>query len=77
MGFARSLVTAISVVVGGIIFQNEMSVHNPRLVAQIGIEAAKQFNGDEALANVDLVNSLPADQQDIVRRAYFSSLRIV
>jgi hypothetical protein len=77
MGFLRSLLTAISVVVGGVIFQNAMNSANPTLVNQLGLPLAAQFNGDQALVNVELIASLPSTQQDIVRRAYFDAIRSV
>jgi Fungal trichothecene efflux pump (TRI12) len=77
MGFVRSIANAISIVVGGVIFQNEMSVANPDLVDQLGQQLASQFNGDQALANVELIGTLPRDQQVLVRQAYFRALRTV
>ncbi|KAI0018444.1 major facilitator superfamily domain-containing protein [Xylariomycetidae sp. FL0641] len=77
MSFVRSIATAISIVVGGVIFQNEMTAENPKLVQQLGPQLAAQFNGDRASATVDLIHNLPSDQQDSVRRAYFQSLKSV
>ncbi len=77
MGFLRSMATAVSVVVGGVIFQNEMSAAGPRLTAQLGETLAGEFSGGLAMANVELIGALPADQQTVVRQAYFDSLRKV
>ncbi|KAI0901424.1 major facilitator superfamily domain-containing protein [Annulohypoxylon nitens] len=77
MNFARSIAIAISIVVGGVIFQNEMTAANPGLVAQIGAELGQQFNGDQASAKVEAINKLPDQQQGAVRQAYFYSLRDV
>lgn len=77
MNFARSIAIAISIVVGGVIFQNEMTAANPGLVAQIGTELGQQFNGDQASAKVEAINKLPDQQQGAVRQAYFYSLRDV
>ncbi|KAI0867201.1 major facilitator superfamily domain-containing protein [Hypoxylon argillaceum] len=77
MNFARSIAIAISIVVGGVIFQNEMTAANPTLVTQIGAEFAQQFNGDQAAAKVEAINELPGPQQGVVRQAYFHSLRDV
>lgn len=76
MGFVRSIATAISVVIGGVIFQNEMNAENARLVDELG-GLASQFNGDQALANIELIGTLPRDQQVLVRQAYFGALRTV
>jgi len=77
MGFVRSIANAVSIVVGGVIFQNEMNVANPDLVDQLGQQLASQFNGGQALANVELIETLPRDQQVLVRQAYFRALRTV
>ena len=77
MGFVRSIATAISVVIGGVIIQNEMNKVNPDLVDQLGQRLASQFNGGQASANVELLGTLPGDQQVIVRQAYFGALRTV
>ncbi|TDZ49550.1 Efflux pump dotC [Colletotrichum trifolii] len=77
MGFLRSIATAISVVVGGVVFQTQMKLENPALIDQIGIELARQFDGDNASAHVEDIGLLPADQQSSVRQAYFRSLRTV
>ncbi|PGH15502.1 hypothetical protein AJ80_05519 [Polytolypa hystricis UAMH7299] len=77
MSFVRSIGTAISVVVGGVIFQNQMNVAGPRMVEQLGQELANRFDGKNASANVDLVGTLPVGQQDIIRRSYFGALRSV
>ena len=77
MGFARSIATAISVVVGGVIFQNEMNAANSRLIDQLGPQLASQFNGSQASVNIGLIETLPGNQQVIVREAYFEALRTV
>ncbi len=77
MNFAPSIAIAISIVVGGVIFQNEMTAANPVLVTQIGAELGRQFNGDQATAKVEAINELPDQQQGVVRQAYFHSLRDV
>ncbi|GKT92690.1 efflux pump antibiotic resistance [Colletotrichum tofieldiae] len=77
MGFLRSIATAISVVVGGVVFQNQMKAENPALADQIGHELASQFDGDNASAHVENISLLSTDQQVPVRQAYFRALRIV
>lgn len=77
MGFLRSLGTAISIVVSGVIFQNEMTAANPILVDQLGPELARLFNGDQASANVELIGTLQPEQQATVRKVYFESMRAV
>ncbi|CAG7943564.1 unnamed protein product [Penicillium salamii] len=81
MGFVRSLSTAISVVVGGVVFQNEMNVKNGELVSGLGSDSslASMFNGGNAASSVEEIKSagLSVDQQIMVRKTYFESLRMV
>lgn len=77
MTFLRSLATAIAVVLGGVIFQNEMDASSHRLAQTLGEEVAKQFNGDQAAANVELIKLLPSDQREQVRDAYFDAFKSV
>ena len=77
MSFVRSIGTAISIVAGGVIFQNQMNTSNPRLIGQVGQQLASKFDGAHASANVELIRSLPVGQQDIIRRAYFGALKSV
>lgn len=77
MGFIRSILTAISVVVGGVIFQNQMDSANSALAEVLGPQLASLFVGNLAPANVEAIRSLPPHQQDVVRRTYFEALRAV
>tara|TARA_R110002003_G_scaffold232_10_gene16798 strand:+ start:30670 stop:31650 length:981 start_codon:yes stop_codon:yes gene_type:complete len=77
MTFIRALATTVAVVVGGVIFQNRMNTASHGLVDKIGEELANMFNGDEASGSVDLIKTLPAAQQLLVKDAYFRSLRSV
>ncbi|CAG8938061.1 unnamed protein product [Penicillium salamii] len=81
MGFVRSLSTAISVVVGGVVFQNEMNAKNGELVSGLGSDSslASLFNGSNAASSVVEIKSagLSLDQQIMVRKTYFESLRMV
>ncbi|KID62948.1 Efflux pump dotC [Metarhizium brunneum] len=77
MSFVRSIANAVSIVVGGVIFQNEMTAANPRLVQELGANVAQNFNGDQASAKVNAIWDLPQAQQVIVRKTFFHSLRDV
>ncbi|KAI0881473.1 MFS general substrate transporter [Annulohypoxylon maeteangense] len=74
-GFVRQLSTSISVVIGGVVFQNGMQRQYPTLLAQLGPELAAQLSGGSAGGNVALVASLPGEQGEIARGAYWNSLR--
>lgn len=77
MGFVRSISTVISIVIGGVIFRNEMQTENSKLVQQFGPQVAGKFNGESATINVNDISALPEGQQSAVRQAYFVSLRAV
>ncbi|CEL10805.1 Putative MFS transporter (Fragment) [Aspergillus calidoustus] len=81
MGFVRSLSTAVSVVVGGVVFQNEMNAKNDGLASSLGENSAlaRQFNGDLAASSVEDIGTsgLSGEQETVVRKTYFEALRIV
>ncbi|KAG8354592.1 hypothetical protein FVEN_g7386 [Fusarium venenatum] len=74
MGFTRTIATAISVVIGGVLFQNEMKGENKVLMSALGLELAEIFDGASASANIDLIKTLPTEAQLLVRAAFFHSL---
>lgn len=77
IGFLRSIATDLSVVVAGVIFQNQMKAENPALIDQIGQQLASQFDGGNASAHVEDIGLLSTDQQVPVRQAYFRAFRTV
>ncbi|KAL8408578.1 hypothetical protein RB594_007134 [Gaeumannomyces avenae] len=77
MDFSRALFTAISVVVGGVIFQNRMNAANSTLVHTLGPEVAVHFTGPQAAASIDFIRSLAGDQQSLVRERYFDAFKPV
>jgi len=74
-GFVRNLATAISVVIGGVVFQNEMNKRSASLTAQLGPELAATLSGGSAGANVGVISSLPPAQRTIAQNAFYGSLR--
>ncbi|EAW07067.1 uncharacterized protein ACLA_087730 [Aspergillus clavatus NRRL 1] len=76
MGFVRSLATAVSVVVSGVIFQNEMNAANGDLVLALGSNLAHEFNGSLASSSVEQTPSLSAGLEVLVRKTYFHALRM-
>lgn len=76
-GFLRNLSTAISVVIGGVVFQNQMQKQSSSLISSLGPEVAAALSGGSAGTSVELVNSLPGAQRDVARTAYADSLRVV
>ncbi|KAL4752607.1 hypothetical protein BDW72DRAFT_211594 [Aspergillus terricola var. indicus] len=76
-GFVRNVAMALSVVLGGVVFQNSMSLRKG-LLADAGLPSALQedFTGAEAAANAlavkDITDSL---QREAVKRAFAWSIR--
>jgi low affinity Fe/Cu permease len=74
-GFVRNLSTAISVVIGSVVFQNEMQKKSAMLSASLGPELARELSGGSAGASVGIVSKLPPAQRAVARQAFFESLR--
>lgn len=79
MGFMRSIATAISLVVGGVVFESEMNKKTDELanLLQGGDAVASNFTGDRATAALEEISKLDVGDKMIVRDAYFESLRSV
>ncbi|KKY16916.1 putative major facilitator superfamily transporter [Diplodia seriata] len=73
-GFVRNLATAISVVIGGVVFQNEMQKHQATLSRSLGPQLAGQLAGGSAGANSEIVGALPPAQREVAREAFADSL---
>ena len=73
--FIRQLGTSISIVIGGVVFQNGMQRQYPTLLAELGPKLADQLSGGNAAANVGLVASLTGEQGRVARDAFWNSLR--
>jgi hypothetical protein len=74
-GFIRNISTSVSVVIGGVVFQNEMQKRYPSLVAALGERTANLLSGGSAGASVGIVKELPLAQRTIARQAFHESLR--
>ncbi|ORY55845.1 major facilitator superfamily-domain-containing protein [Pseudomassariella vexata] len=74
-GFIRQLATSMSVVIGGVVFQNEMQKQHPSLLASLGPELASQLSGSSAVGSVSVVAALTGEQGDIAKAAYWNSLK--
>lgn len=75
IGFVRSLATAVSVVIGGVVFQNQMAQEGPRLIKTLGEKLASQLADGGATASIELINALPAAQKVAAQHAFHRSLR--
>lgn len=76
-GFLRNLSSSISVVIGGVVFQNEMQKRHDSLVLSLGPELADQLSGGSAGASVSLVAHLPPQQKEVAKAAFWASLRVM
>jgi hypothetical protein len=76
-GFIRNVGLSMSIVIGGVVFQNGMSLRAPQLRASgLPSDITDQFSGSAAAANVMLISTLqnPA-QKLVVKEAFAWSLR--
>lgn len=74
-GFTRNLATSISVVIGGVIFQNGMAKRQNTILASLPPSVRAELGGGSAGANTALVHNLPPSQRDVATLAYTQSLR--
>ncbi|KAL8716993.1 MAG: hypothetical protein Q9225_005729 [Loekoesia sp. 1 TL-2023] len=74
-GFTRNISTSISVVIGGVIFQNGMSKRQHILAASLQPDIARLLGGGSAGAATDIVKNLPPEQKRVADRVYTEALR--
>lgn len=74
-GFVRQLASAISIVLGGVVFNNVMNSQQPGLKVSLGPALAERFAGDSASSNVFAVVDLSGDQAHVVRNAYLEAVK--
>lgn len=73
--FIRQLGTSISVVIGGVIFNNEMEKQHPKLERELGPELADSLSGANAASSVQLVASLQGEDGRVAKTAYWKGLQ--
>jgi EmrB/QacA subfamily drug resistance transporter len=73
--FLRQIGTSTSVVIGGVIFNNEMQKQQARLQRELGDGLASRLSGHNAAGNVELVAGLKGQDGDVARGAFWNSLR--
>ncbi|KAA6415833.1 MAG: major facilitator superfamily transporter [Lasallia pustulata] len=76
-GFTRNLASSISVVLGGVIFQNGMRKRRGALEAGLPATVAAQLSGGEAGANTGVVKTLPAAEKAVAAEAFADALRVM
>ncbi|EXJ88250.1 hypothetical protein A1O1_05180 [Capronia coronata CBS 617.96] len=74
-GFVRNLSTAISVVLGGVVFNNELSDKEGYLRTVLSPAEARRLTSSSFGATTSFVRGLPPAQKHAVNIAYTSSLR--
>ncbi|KFY88351.1 hypothetical protein V498_06810 [Pseudogymnoascus sp. VKM F-4517 (FW-2822)] len=72
--FTRNLASSISVVLGGVVFQNCMELRSAQLSKELGPGIAAQLSGRHAASNAMVVQSLELAQRDVARTAFSESL---
>ncbi|KAI1206936.1 MFS general substrate transporter [Annulohypoxylon truncatum] len=77
LGFTRNLATALSIVLGGVVFQNSMSSRQSSLAAAgLSGSVLSALSGDRAAANVEIVKTIQdASQRLAVQDAFAWSIR--
>lgn len=75
--FVRSLSTAVSIVLGGVVFQNQMQDRAAALITSLGLSGYTEYQGADVLENLYMIDQLPSDQQIVVRNVIYESLSAV
>lgn len=74
LGFIRQLATTTGVVIGQVVFQNEMAKKYSTLASAVGPQLAETLAGGAAGAETQLINSLPDTSRSVVQDAVADSL---
>ncbi|KAI2637900.1 MFS drug transporter [Hypomontagnella submonticulosa] len=77
LGFIRNLATSLSLVLGGVVFQNSMAAQQPSLIAAgLSGRVLNALSPDEAAANVEIVQTIQDPAQRVaVQDAFAWSIR--
>lgn len=77
LGFIRNLATSLSIVLGGVVFQNSMAARQSSLAAAgLSESVLEALSGDQAAANVEIIKTIQDDaQRQVVQDAFAWSLR--
>jgi len=73
-GFVRSLSTAVSIVIGGVVFRNQMQAYYKELLLILPGDVAQIFSGHMAAANVKLIATLTGVEKLAAQKSYADSL---
>lgn len=77
LGFIRNLATSLSIVLGGVVFQNSMAARQSSLAAAgLSESVLEALSGDQAAANVEIIQTIQdAAQRQVVQDVFAWSLR--
>jgi EmrB/QacA subfamily drug resistance transporter len=77
LGFVNNLGTSLSIVLGGVVFQNSMAARQSSLAAAgLSESVLEALSSDQAAANVDIIKSIQnSAQRQVVQDAFAWSLR--
>lgn len=77
LGFIRNLATSLSIVLGGVVFQDSMAARQSSLAAAgLSGSSLEAFSGDQAAANVEIIKSIQdVAQCQAVQDAFAWSIR--
>ena len=77
LGLFRNLATSLSIVLGGVVFQNSMSARQPSLTAAgLSESVLEALSGDQAAANLNVIDSIQdLTQRHVVQDAFAWSVR--
>lgn len=74
--FMRGLAQAVSIVIGGVVFQSSMDLKQSDLVnAGLSSDMVAKFSGQDAQGNVDQLRSIADIQRKVVQASYAWSLK--
>lgn len=73
--FARDIATAMSVVFGGVIFENRIEAHKNELEAALPASLAEQITSGGATTVTDQIRDLPSNQRAVVTYVYNKAIQ--
>lgn len=74
-GFIRNLSTSLSVVLGGVVFTNELANKQASLARALGPQLAEEIASSSFGASTEMIHSLHGPAREAANQAYTSSLR--
>ncbi|CAK4030796.1 MFS-type transporter [Lecanosticta acicola] len=75
LGFVRQLATTTSVVIGEVVFQNQMRRKTPELASVLNPQQLARVSGGNAGANTEFIDQLQQPAKNVVRVAFADSLQ--